>query len=489
MVVSSFALWAMGEQNSTYRRAETYIKFMKKSELTFRALLVPLDFAAVLVAGWFAYALRFGPVRDLRPVLFELPLEKFIFLDAGVAIITIVALALGGAYSLRPGRRAADEVRRVFLGCTVALAAASFLVFLKIELISSRFIVLIGWVATLVLVTTVHLVVRALQRLAYRHGRGIHRCLVIGSDEATTVLTAALAISPSYGLAVVERAATVDDQLLGNLPALQQQYHLDEIIMADVSVAPNLVLRLKSYCDSYQLTFRYVASLFQAQSVNTDIETIAGLPVVEVLPTRLAGWGKVFKRGFDLAVALISSLIILPFGIIIGIIIKLDSTGSVLVNLHRVGANGQTFKLWKFRSMVSDAHLLKERLTNLNERVDGPLFKVSHDPRVTRVGRVLRRYSLDELPQLLNVILGQMSLVGPRPHEPSEVARYDDASRRLLTIKPGITGLAQISGRSALKFTDEVRLDMYYVENWSPFLDMQILFKTPAVVLSGREAV
>jgi lipopolysaccharide/colanic/teichoic acid biosynthesis glycosyltransferase len=139
--------------------------------------------------------------------------------------------------------------------------------------------------------------------------------------------------------------------------------------------------------------------------------------------------------------------------------------------------------------MVCDAQNMKEQLVHLNERTDGPLFKVKHDPRVTCVGRVLRRYSLDELPQLLNVILGQMSLVGPRPHEPGEVARYDDASRRLLTIKPGITGLAQISGRSALKFADEVRLDMYYVENWSPFLDVQILLKTPAVVLSGREAV
>jgi exopolysaccharide biosynthesis polyprenyl glycosylphosphotransferase len=461
---------------------------MKKSELTFRALLVPLDLLATMAAGWFAYALRFGPVRDLRPVLFELPFEKFIVLDAAIAVLTVVALALGGAYSLRPGRRAVDEIRRVFLGCTVALAAASFLVFLRIELVSSRFIVLTGWAAALVLVTTVHLVVRSLQRAAYRAGRGIHRCLVIGSDEATAALVAALGANPSYGLQVVDRRVA-SDELVSQLAELHSQHRLDEIIVADVGVAPTLVLALKDYSDSYQLTFRYVASLFQAQVVNTDIETIAGLPVVEVLKTRLSGWGKVFKRGFDLVLALVGSIILLPFAIVLGVIIKMNSQGPILVGLDRVGANGKTFRLWKFRSMVNNAHSMKPQLAELNERTDGPLFKVSHDPRVTSVGKFLRRYSIDELAQLLNVIAGQISLVGPRPHEPGEVARYDSASRKLLAIKPGITGLAQISGRSSLKFSDEVRLDMYYVENWSPLLDVQILLKTPFVVFSGREAV
>ncbi len=462
---------------------------MKKSELSFRVSLVPLDYLAALAAGWLAYVLRFGPVADVRPVLFQLPPEKFMAINALVALGAVVALALGGAYSLRSGRRALDELRRVLLGCTVALAGATFLVFLRVELFSSRFLVLGMWGLALVLVSIVHLSVRAAQRAADRGGRGVHRCRLVGSDESADVLAAALAANPAYGLAVVRRAAALDDALVASLPQLHAELRLDEVVVADAAAPAAAVLQAKRYCDSYQLTFRYVASLLQAQSVNVDIETIGGMPVVEVLRTRLAGWGRVFKRCFDIVLGLLGAVVALPFGLVIALAIKLDSSGPVLVGLPRVGADGRTFRVLKFRSMVKDAHLMKPQLENLNERSDGPLFKLAHDPRVTRVGAFLRRTSLDEIPQVLNVLAGSMSLVGPRPHEPGEVARYDYAARKLLAIKPGITGLAQISGRSSLKFADEVRLDTFYVENWSPWLDLQILVKTPAVVFSGREAV
>lgn len=462
---------------------------MKKSELTFRVSLVPLDYLAALAAGWLAYGLRFGPVADLRPVLFQLTPDRFMALNALVALGAVAALALGGAYSLRTGRRALDELRRVLLGCTVALAAATFLVFLRVELFSSRFLVLVMWGLALVLISLVHLSVRAAQRAAYRRGRGVHRCLLVGSDESADVLAAALVANPSYGLSVARRLPTLDESLVASLPQLHAELKLDEVVVADAAAPQALLLQAKRYCDSYQLTFRYVASLLQAQSVNVDIETIGGMPVVEVLRTRLAGWGRVFKRAFDIVFGLLGALVALPFGAVIAVAVKLDSAGPVLVGLPRVGADGRTFRVLKFRSMVRDAHLMKPQLENMNERSDGPLFKMAHDPRVTRVGSFLRRTSLDELPQLLNVLAGTMSLVGPRPHEPGEVARYDYAARKLLAIKPGLTGLAQISGRSSLKFADEVRLDTFYVENWSPWLDLQIILKTPAVVLSRREAV
>lgn len=462
---------------------------MKKSELSFRVSLVPLDYLAALSAGWLAYGLRFGPVADVRPVLFQLPPERFATINALVALGAVAALALGGAYSLRPGRRAVDELRRVFLGCTVALAAATFLVFLRVELFSSRFLVLGMWALALAMVSVVHLAVRAAQRAAYRRGRGVHRCLLVGSDESADVLAAALAGNPAYGLAVARRSPALDEALVASLPQLHAELKLDELVVAEPAASPALLLQAKRYCDSYQLTFRYVASLLQAQSVNVDIETIGGLPVVEVLRTRLAGWGRVYKRSFDTVLSLLGALVALPFGLVIALTIKLDSSGPVLVGLPRVGADGRTFRVLKFRSMVRDAHLMKEQLASQNERSDGPLFKMAHDPRVTRVGAFLRRTSLDEIPQLLNVLAGTMSLVGPRPHEPGEVARYDYEARKLLAIKPGLTGLAQISGRSSLRFADEVRLDTFYVENWSPWLDLQIILKTPAVVLGRREAV
>jgi lipopolysaccharide/colanic/teichoic acid biosynthesis glycosyltransferase len=161
----------------------------------------------------------------------------------------------------------------------------------------------------------------------------------------------------------------------------------------------------------------------------------------------------------------------------------------MIVRLLRIGDNGEKFKMYKFRSMVKDAHKMKQDLTDFNERADGPLFKMHDDPRITKFGKFIRKYSLDELPQLINVIRGQMSLVGPRPHEPQEVEKYEVKDKKLLAIKPGITGMAQVSGRSDLDWQQEVRLDTYYVENWSLGLDIQIILKTPRAVLGKRKAV
>jgi len=161
----------------------------------------------------------------------------------------------------------------------------------------------------------------------------------------------------------------------------------------------------------------------------------------------------------------------------------------MIVKLERIGADGKRFKLYKFRSMIKDAHKMKKELIDFNERADGPLFKMQADPRITKFGKFIRKYSLDELLQLLNVIFGSMSLVGPRPHEPQEVAKYQVSDKKLLAIKPGITGMAQVSGRSDLSWQEEVRLDTYYVENWSLSLDIQILLKTPRAVLGKRQAV
>jgi lipopolysaccharide/colanic/teichoic acid biosynthesis glycosyltransferase len=181
-------------------------------------------------------------------------------------------------------------------------------------------------------------------------------------------------------------------------------------------------------------------------------------------------------------------IILSPLFLILSLIIKIDSAGPVFAQLERIGEGGEKFVLFKFRSMIRDAHQLKKNLIALNERNDGPLFKIKNDPRITRFGRFLRKTSLDELPQLFNVIKGEMSLVGPRPHEPEEVAKYQKHHRKVLTIKPGITGLAQISGRSDLNFEEEVKLDTYYIENWSLKLDIQIIIKTPFIVLTTKSA-
>jgi exopolysaccharide biosynthesis polyprenyl glycosylphosphotransferase len=211
------------------------------------------------------------------------------------------------------------------------------------------------------------------------------------------------------------------------------------------------------------------------------------LPLLHVEEPEFTGARKVLKEAQDRVIAAVATLFLAPLMLSLAVLIRVDSRGPALFRQVRVGKNGEEFCVYKFRSMHVDAEERLAALAELNES-DGVLFKMRNDPRVTRVGRLLRRYSLDELPQLLNVILGDMALVGPRPPLPREVANYASDVHRRLLVKPGITGLWQVSGRSDLSWEDSVRLDLYYVENWSLALDLQILWKTFSAVLASRGA-
>jgi exopolysaccharide biosynthesis polyprenyl glycosylphosphotransferase len=213
-----------------------------------------------------------------------------------------------------------------------------------------------------------------------------------------------------------------------------------------------------------------------------------GLPLLHLRPPVLAGPARVFKDVFDRTVALILILILSPLLLALAVLVRSTSPGPALFRQKRVGLNGTQFTCLKFRTMVVNAEQLRAQLEHLNEKRDGLLFKIRDDPRLTRVGAVLRRYSLDELPQLFNVLGGSMSLVGPRPPLPAEVARYNDEVWRRLYVKPGLTGLWQVSGRSSLSWAESVRLDLTYVENWSPALDASILVRTASAVVRGTGA-
>jgi exopolysaccharide biosynthesis polyprenyl glycosylphosphotransferase len=218
------------------------------------------------------------------------------------------------------------------------------------------------------------------------------------------------------------------------------------------------------------------------------IQPIAGLPLLHVSEPAFAGIRHLLKGAFDRVVAAVALLLLSPLLFGIAIVVRRTSTGPALFCQTRVGRNGKPFKMVKFRSMYVGAEQQVTELADENEASGGLLFKIRDDPRVTRVGRVLRRRSLDELPQLINVLTGSMSLVGPRPPLPTEVAQYGDEMRRRLLVKPGLTGLWQISGRSDLSWEESVRLDLHYVENWSLVLDMAVLWKTARAVVRAEGA-
>jgi lipopolysaccharide/colanic/teichoic acid biosynthesis glycosyltransferase len=219
------------------------------------------------------------------------------------------------------------------------------------------------------------------------------------------------------------------------------------------------------------------------------VERLGLLPIMRFQPTPLDGWGRVLKRTFDIVMATSLLIVLSPILLLITLGILTMNGWPIFYVSKRVGQEGRrTIRLLKFRTMVPNADLLKAQLHEQNHRQGGPLFKVKNDPRVTPFGLILRRFSLDELPQLLNVITGTLSLVGPRPHLLDEVERYEEDQRRVFAVKPGLTGLAQVSGRSDLQFEDEVRLDLRYIEEWSIFLDLWVLWRTIFVVLSRKGA-
>ncbi len=232
---------------------------------------------------------------------------------------------------------------------------------------------------------------------------------------------------------------------------------------------------------------RIVPDLFALMLGRVRLDQINGIPLIGMQPAAITGINRAAKRLVDVATSIAAITVTSPFWLIAPILIKLDSPGPVFFNQVRIGRNGKPFVVHKFRSMVANAEEQKDSLRDLNE-ADGPLFKIKEDPRTTRVGRWLRRTSLDELPQFLNVLQGDMSLVGPRPALPDEVAQYEEWHKRRLDAAPGITGLWQVSGRSLVGFEEMVLLDTFYCENWSFGLDLKILLKTIPRVILGEGA-
>jgi len=456
---------------------------MKKSDLLFTAALVPIDYLMLVLAGLTAYFLRFNALAQLRPIIFDLPFWYYLRIVLVVAAICCLFLALNGLY--RPGRqRFSREFIGIFYGLTVAIMLIVLFVFFQRALFSSRFIILAGWLVAIIFVALGRFFVHFIHLQTFKSGRGLDKVIVIGGSNLSQELVNHIKNDRGLGYEVAEYVTSVSDFMN---KWQNRTSEIKTVIQGDVNLSNEEVHTLVDFCTEHQIVFKYVVDSYGALLTNIKNETIGGIPLVEIRRTALDGWGRIIKRFFDLIISLLLLIILSPLFLIVAIVIKLDSPGSVFVKLTRVGQKNITFNLYKFRSMVKDAHQLKDKLMQYNER-EGPLFKMANDPRITKFGRFIRHWSVDELPQLFNVLKGKMSLVGPRPHEPEEVARYDRHQKQLLTVKPGITGLAQISGRSNLPFDEEAKLDIYYMENWSLSFDLQILIKTTPAVLGRKNA-
>jgi len=299
-------------------------------------------------------------------------------------------------------------------------------------------------------------------------------------------------------LGVVEDDAQRVETLRGyNLPHLGAFRELEHLLTEQVIDEGHVCLPVRSsyeliqsiahLCVGVGVPVRLVADLFPLRLATSRAFRMGQIPMLSLSTVPESAGQLAIKRLLDIAVSLSLLMGLSPFFLLIAVLIKLETRGPVFFLQERVGVNQRRFKIYKFRSMVADAEDQRKRLDALNE-ADGPVFKIRNDPRITRVGRFIRKYSIDELPQLINVLNGEMSLVGPRPPIPAEVEQYTWDQRRRLSVKPGMTGLWQVSGRSDLSFKEWVELDLQYIDSWSIWEDFMILLKTFRVVIEGRGA-
>lgn len=464
---------------------------MKKIELILLAIQVPIDYLMLILAGILSYSIRFTPlITDIRPVIFDLPFSEFLIILLLNSIVWILIFAFYGLYNRNKGKR--KKLIYIFLKVISASTFATTIIiiafFFNQRLFNSRLIILMFWFSSIFLVFLGRIFYHYLLNLFYNKGLIYNKAILIGQDNNTKTLRSEFDTNKKNGLKIIRHFQQFNENVIDEIRQIIKHSKIDEIILADSAHNTSQINSLINFCHDHHLHFRYTASLYDTKLKNFEIITIAGIPLIEIKNTSLDGWGKIFKRVFDLIISSFLIIVFSPLFILISLVIKIDSPGDVILGFKRIGEKNKQFILYKFRSMIKDAHKLKAQMQDLNERNDGPLFKIKNDPRVTRFGKILRKYSLDELPQLFNVLKGEMSLVGPRPHEPEEVDKYKTHHKKLLSIKPGMTGLAAISGRSDLRFEEEVRLDTFYVENWSMILDLIILFKTPFIVLAKKIA-
>jgi len=468
---------------------------MKRSELFFSAVQVPIDFIMLIMAAITAYLVRDVPqIIALKPRLYDFPFETYLIVAMLIAPVFIIIYALEGLYDIRVTRKFWREAVNIFLSTSIGIVIIIVAIFLKREWFSSRFVILVAWAASVFYVLIARYLVQLIQKWLLRNkGIGVHRVLLIGKNRKMNYIAELIKNRKNLGYKVIDQ---IDTAHLKVIQKIRADKGIDEVILCEPSVTDDEQEKLIDYCAINNVAFKFIPTTLQTS--NYQIGVLDGEPLIEVMNTPLDGWGRIIKRVYDVLVSLFGIIITSPIMLITAVLIKLDSPGPIIYKNERVGDNGRKFYVYKFRYMkwdncitnenpnIQSALDLEKKLIEKQSIRQGPLYKIKDDPRKTRVGRIIEKLSIDELPQFFNVFFGTMSMVGPRPHQEREVSKYMDYHRRLLTIKPGVTGMAQVSGRSDLDFEDEYRLDLFYIENWSLWLDIQICLKTVGVLFNGR---
>lgn len=473
---------------------------MKRFELTFAFLQLPLDYLLLVLAGFTAYSLRFAEfITRIRPVYFKfnLPWHTYWPLVLIVATAWIIIFALNGLYHTNPNRKLTKDLNLIFFACSTGFAGIALYTFFTLQKFDSRFLVLASWILAILYISFGRIFMKLAKMILYRLGLGLRRVVIIGQNHIGEEISNFLQNNKRLGYKLVNQFAVFNDSVAEKI----KHSKIDEIIFTDSKATEEQALQAINFANDHHLAFKYSADLFSTISTSMTVTTLAGVPIIELRRTRLMGWGKIVKRLFDIFGSILLIIITSPLMILTALCTLIETGWPIIYKNERVGQNGHKFFTYKFRSLYKKyctgrqfgeagdkaLHVEAELIEKQNSK-DGPVYKIKDDPRITPFGRFIRKWSIDELPQFFNVLKGEMSLVGPRPHQPREVEKYQRHHRTVLAIKPGITGMAQISGRSNLNFEEEVRLDTFYLEHWNLLLDIIILLKTPFAVIKSKGA-
>ncbi|NDK08565.1 exopolysaccharide biosynthesis polyprenyl glycosylphosphotransferase [Candidatus Gracilibacteria bacterium] len=486
---------------------------MKKYEILLSIIKIPLDFAVIFFSFFIAREIRL--ITDLIPGIIlptqtinDYSLVKFALFGS---LLYIIILASHKLYQIKMSNSKIKEVLELirygfyaFIFFSVFAYLGKGFIYEKHEI--PRLIVLYTFIIGTIINIIIRIILNKIQN--YLLDKKIipkTKILLINNKKEKDIKEIIDDIENAHIYKIVGYLNKTDKKLtkikyIGNNENLENILNgIDEILFIDSDFTNDELFQIWEYCKIFGIRYRYITNLFDLTKLNTELTLINNIPVIDIKNISIDNWGRVIKRFIDILGSIAGIIIFGPLMIFVGFMIKLeDPSGPIIYKNKRIGQKGKEFYLFKFRYLnwkycVKDSYgispekdkaleyekkLIEERSTR-----NGPLYKIKNDPRKTKIGNFIEKYSIDELPQFFNVLIGNMSLVGPRPHQPREVANYELSQKRVLTIKPGITGMAQVNGRETNSFDDEVKYDIFYIENWNFLLDLKIVFKTFGSIL------
>ncbi|OHB44440.1 MAG: hypothetical protein A2Y13_08560 [Planctomycetes bacterium GWC2_45_44] len=468
----------------------------KVSRKKIQPVYIAMDMFLVAMAFFVPYVFKYNSIHNLF-ISINLPnATEYCFIFALEVIFVVSSFRYKRLYSTDRGLTIPKEIKRVFVCVLYTGVVVGSVIFFAHYLFFSRFVFIVNIILLVLLLGGWRIIKRLILRKLIREGFHNINILIVGAGNVSELIVEEIKQRPHLGFNIVGFLDDTQKGYIDGKPVLgklsdfvnvTRKYFIDDVI---ITMLPErkIIAELIEQTGKMQLGVMVVPEYLEGSLPVVDVNRIGVVPVLTYNTRKPHPSEAVSKRAFDFFVSLALIVLLSPLLFIIAILIKFNSAGPVFFSSRRVGMKGINFNFYKFRSMVKNADELKDKLLEQNEVRDKVMFKIKKDPRVTKIGRFMRKYSFDELPQLFNVLIGNMSLVGPRPPLPDEVEKYGHNHIDRLSIKPGITGLSQIKGRSDLSFSRWVRWDLWYINNWSFGLDLKILWETIPVVLKGKGA-